>query len=222
MERNRSRDLKPIIMLVLAIVIVAGLLWSYNQLISKEEAVDSSWAQLESNYQRRHDLIPSLVATVSRYLEHEQETLQGVVEGRAQQANANVSRILEAVNSASTTAEEATATSASEAPKNEETLRRIARAQAQLSVQSRHLMAVVENYPQLHSSDQFLTLQAQIEGAENRINVARMRYNDAVEAYNAAIRRIPGNLWASLGQLQRKAYFEADEEAEDAVTPVFD
>lgn len=222
MERNRSRDLKPIILLVLAIVIVAGLLWSYNRLISKEEAVDSSWAQLESNYQRRHDLIPSLVATVSRYLEHERETLQGIVEGRGQQADANVSRVLQAVDSAGTSAEEATANAVNRAPEDEETLRRIARAQAQLTAQSRHLMAVVENYPQLHSSDQFLTLQAQIEGAENRINVARMRYNDAVEAYNSAIRRIPGNLWASLGQLQRKAYFEADEEAADAFTPVFD
>lgn len=220
MKGSKQTDLRSLFTLVLLVAGIGGLGWSYNRLISQEEAVDSAWAQLESNYQRRHDLIPPLVETVSRYLEHEQETIQGVVDSRGQ-AGTDLPRAVEAVASAREAAAESSSSPADGVPADEAALQRIARAQAQLSSQSRRLMAVVENYPDLRSADQFLNLQAQIEGAENRINVARMRFNDAVRDYNSAIRRIPGNLWASLGAMQPRAYFEADEDARNAVSPDF-
>ncbi|XOZ32779.1 LemA family protein [Halomonadaceae bacterium KBTZ08] len=211
---SRNIALAVFILVPLALIVLF-MGWSYNSLISKEEAVFSQWAQLESNYQRRQDLIPQLVDTVSRYLEHERETMEGVVESR-NQSGEGLSQVLEEVETAREEAAKTTAEAGGAPPEDEATLERIAQAQARLSEKSSRLVAVVEDYPELRSADHFLNLQAQLEGTENRINVARMRFNEAVQAYNSAIRRVPGNLMAGMGNFTRKTYFEADEGAQDA------
>lgn len=211
-----SRNLALAVFILVPLALAALVFgWSYNSLISKEEAVFSQWAQLESNYQRRQDLIPQLVDTVSRYLEHERETMEGVVESR-NEAGDGLSQALEEVESAREQAAKTTGEAGGAPPEDEATLERIAQAQTRLSEKSSRLVAVVEDYPELRSADHFLNLQAQLEGTENRINVARMRFNEAVQTYNSAIRRVPGNLMAGMGNFSRKAYFEADEGAGDA------
>ncbi|MFO7786593.1 MAG: LemA family protein [Halospina sp.] len=211
-----SRNLALALFILVPLALVTLVLgWSYNSLISKEEAVFSQWAQLESNYQRRQDLIPQLVDSVSRYLEHERETMEEVVEGRGQGGD-GLSQAMDELIAARADAAETTAETGNGPPEDEAELERIARVQARLSEKSSRLMAVVEDYPELRSADQFMNLQAQLEGTENRINVARMRFNEAVQAYNSTIRRVPGNLVAGMGEFSRKAYFEADEGAADA------
>ena len=207
---------------LLALPLIASLLWlvwSYNGLIEKEEGVRSAWAQVESNYQRRSDLIPRLVQTVSRYVDHERETLQAVTGQRAAGMNPlgdALERILGAEAEAGALAREATGAEA------EALLRRLAQAQQAVDRSLGHLFALAENYPELRAADQFLELQAQLEGAENRINVARLEFNGAVETYNGAIRKLPGSLIAGLGNFTRKAYFEAGENAENAAELQFE
>lgn len=207
---------------LLALPLVASLLWLvwlYNGLIEKEEGVRSTWAQVESNYQRRSDLIPRLVQTVSRYMDHERDTLQAVTGQRAAGMNPlgdALQRIVEAEQEAGVLARQATGAEA------EALLRRLAQAQQAVDRSLGQLFALAESYPELRAADQFLELQAQLEGAENRINVARLEFNGAVEAYNGAIRKLPGSLIAGLGDFTRKAYFEAGENAEKAAELQFD
>jgi LemA protein len=207
---------------LLALPLVASLLWLvwlYNGLIEKEEGVRRAWAQVESNYQRRSDLIPRLVQTVSRYMDHERDTLQAVTGQRAAGINplgAALERIVEAERAAGTLAQK---TAGAEA---EAMLRRLAQAQQVLDRSLGHLFALAESYPELRAADQFLELQAQLEGAENRINVARLEFNGAIETYNGAIRKLPGSLIAGLGDFRRKAYFEAGEDADQAAELQFD
>lgn len=216
-----SRNLLLMLLVLIPVTLIIILLgWSYNGLVHKEEAVYSAWAQLESNYQRRQDLIPSLVDTVSRYMQHERETLEGVTEQRGG-SGAELSDALNQLIEARAGAAAQMASADGRPPADEASLAAIAEAQALLSSQSRKLLAVVEDYPELRSADQFLSLQAQLEGTENRINVARMRFNEAVQRFNSGIRKLPGNLVASLGDFKRKAYFKADEGAEDASVPAF-
>jgi len=168
----------------------------YNTLQMKEEAVFKAWADIESTLQRRADLIPNLVATVKGYAGHEQETLQKVVEARAK------------------------ATSLQLSPSdlgNPEAMRQLQAAQSELSSALSRLMVVVERYPDLKANQSFLDLQNQLEGTENRINVARQRYNEAVELFNGSIRRFPESLTNNiLLHLEKKEYFRADEGARTA------
>jgi LemA protein len=201
---------------LLGLPLVASLVWLawiYNSLIEKEEGVRGAWAQVESNYQRRSDLIPRLVQAVSRYMEHERETLEAVTGQRAAGINPigdALERIVEAEREAGAVTRE---TAGAEA---EALLRRLAQAQQALDRSLGHLFALAESYPDLRSADQFLELQAQLEGAENRINVARLEFNRAVETYNGAIGKLPASLIAGLGNFTRKAYFEAGENADQA------
>ena len=201
---------------VLILLIVPVLLWTWlhNGLVSKEEKVFAAWAQTESNFQRRADLVPALVDTVSRYLQHEAETLTAVTEGRtasAKSVSAAVDELIAAQKEAADRLQADPKIIEQEGPLNE-----LFAAQLRVRSGMTQLFAVVEDYPDLRSSDQFLQLQAQLEGAENRINVARIRFNEAVRDYNAAMRRLPGSLVAGAGGFQRKAYFRSDEEARNA------
>jgi LemA protein len=158
-----------------------------------EEAVLKAWGNVESSLQRRADLIPNLVEVVKGYAAQEKETLQAVIEARAKATAVNIS--------------------ASDLG-NPEAMQRLRAAQGELSSALSRLMVVVERYPDLKSNQNFLELQNQLEGTENRINVARQRYNQAVETFNFSIRKFPNSLTNSLLlNLERKEYFKAEEGA---------
>ncbi len=167
----------------------------YNQLVTLEEGVTSSWAQVENVYQRRLDLVPNLVETVKGYAAHESQTLQGVVEARAKLSKINLSADI--VN-------------------NPEALAQFQAMQGELSSALSRLMVVVERYPDLKASQNFLALQTQLEGTENRISVERMRFNEASQAFNTRRRIFPNIFIANMFGFKEKAYFKADETAKNA------
>ena len=168
----------------------------YNALQMKEEAVSKAWADIESNLQRRADLIPNLVETVKGYASHEKETMTQVTEARSKASSIQLS-----------------AADLS----NPAAMQKLQEAQGGLSSALSRLMVVVEKYPDLKANQNFRDLQGQLEGTENRINVARQRYNKAVEDFNASIRVFPASLTNSLLlHLQKKEYFKADAEARTA------
>ena len=186
-----------IIIIVVIVVIILLFSWvkgTYNGLVSKEEAVNSQWAQVENVYQRRSDLIPNLVATVKGYAEHEQEVLTDVVEARAKATSINLN------------ADNMT-------PEN---MQAFQNAQEQLSGALSRLLLTVEKYPDLKANANFMALQQQLEGSENRIAVERRKFNDAARAYNTAIRKFPSNIIAGMFGFGSKPYFEADESASQA------
>ncbi len=202
---------------VVLLLVVPLLIWSWlhNDLVSKEEATYAAWAQVESNYQRRADLIPALVETVSRYLRHESDTLTRVV-GERGEGLERFQKTVDGLLAAQRESTEQMAALEGRPPADESTLEAVARAQESVGARLRGLLALAEDYPELRSADHFLELQAQVEGTENRINVARMRFNEAVRAFNGATRRLPGNLVAAVGNFRRKAYFQAEDDARDA------
>jgi len=166
----------------------------YNGLVTKDEAVSGQWANVENQYQRRADLIPNLVATVKGYAAHESETLEGVVAARAKATQITVD------------------------PENltPENLQKYQAAQGELSAALGKLLMITENYPDLKANQNFLELQAQLEGTENRISTERGRFNDLSKEFNAAIRKFPTNIIASIGGFEKKAYFEAEEGSKEA------
>ena len=182
---------------VVAVVLVAGFIWvknTYNSLVSSSEEVSAAWAQVENVYQRRADLIPSLVATVKGYAEHESETLAAVVEARSK----------------------ATSVTISPEELNEESIVAFQAAQNNLSGALGRLIAIAENYPELKASQNFSELQAQLEGTENRISVERQKFNDTALAYNKQVKMFPSNIVASIFGLKQKGYFKAAEGAQNA------
>lgn len=177
------------------IVVVALFLFSsYNGLVGKEEKVRSAWSNVETQYQRRADLIPNLVNTVKGYASHETQTLSEVTEARTRATSINLS------------AEDLTP----------ERLAEFQQAQAGVGSALGRLIAVAENYPDLKANRNFLELQAQLEGTENRISVSRQDFNRAAELYNRSVRRFPSNLVAALFGFERKPYFEAAAGSETA------
>lgn len=183
--------------LTIIAVVLTGLFFSgcgYNKMVTMDEAVKSSWSQVENVYQRRSDLIPNLVETVKGYATHEQETFTRVVEARAQ----------------------ATATKIDPANLTPEAIKQFQDAQGGLSSALSRLMVVVEQYPDLKANQNFLDLQAQLEGTENRITVERQKFNVTTQAYNAYIRRFPELITATIFGFKKKAYFEAAAGAEKA------
>jgi len=186
-----------IILLAVVGVLVLTVFWGigkYNGLVTKDEAVSGQWANVENQYQRRSDLIPNLVATVKGYAAHESETLEGVVAARAKATQVTV---------------DPTNLSA-------EKLKEYQAAQGQLSSALGKLLMITENYPDLKANQNFLELQAQLEGTENRITTERGRFNDLCKEFNAAIRKFPTNIVASFAGLEKKAYFEAEAGSEKA------
>ena len=182
-----------IVLGILAIIVlwVAGM---YNGFVAAEEEVESAWSQVENQYQRRADLVPNLVATVKGYAAHEQETLEGVIEARAKATQVTI-------DPAKATPEQLAAFQA---------------AQGELSQALGRLLAVAENYPDLKANENFRDLQAQLEGTENRITVARQLFNESARNYNTKIRRFPNNILASMCGFEKKPYFEAEEGASKA------
>ena len=182
--------------IIIAVVVIACL-WgmsAYNHMVSEEENVKTAWGQVENQYQRRSDLIPNLVSVVKGYAKHEQETLEGVVKARA----------------------EATKTTIDPTNITEEQLQKFQSAQGGLSDALSKLMVVVERYPDLKANQNFLELQAQLEGTENRIAVSRKRFNEAAQSYNTYIRRMPQNIFAGIFGFKAKPYFSAEAGAEKA------
>lgn len=166
----------------------------YNAMVDKDEQVSKRWADVESQYQRRSDLIPNIVSTVKGYADFEQETLTQVIEARSKATSINVS------------ADELT-------PEN---IANFQAAQSQLSGALSRLLVTVERYPDLKANQNFLELQTQLEGTENRISVARQKFNEAVQDYNSYIRSFPRVIYAGWFDFEKKGYFEADAGTENA------
>ncbi len=181
-----------IALLFVLLFLVSGC--GYNSLQVKEEAVFKAWANIESALQRRTDLIPNLVATVKGYASHEKETLEAVIKARAEATRIQIS---------------------AKDLGNAQAMQKFQTAQGGLGSALSRLLLVAENYPDLKANQNFLDLQNQLEGTENRINVARQRYNAAVELFNASIRQMPESLTNSLIlHLERKEYFKAEKGAQ--------
>lgn len=195
--------LSTIILVPLFFVIMVFML-TFNSLVSDEEDVLSSWAQVQSNIQRRGDLIPNLVSTVKTFMTHEKEVLTGVAESRS----GGLSEVVSALEQLESNKTIPTITKENLA--DEAFMKALATEQSRVGQRINKLMGVVENYPRLRSADNFMSLQSQLEGTENRINIARIVFNDAVRDYNSSIRKIPGSLVAGISSFKRKAYFQAD------------
>jgi LemA protein len=196
----RMRSLAGIVILV----IVLGLLGcgalgcsAYNQLVGLEEQVNAAWGQVDNVYQRRADLVPNLVETVKGAANFERQTLTAVIEARAK-------------------ATQVQATLGTDVIEDPQAFARFQKAQGELGGALSRLLVTVEQYPELKANQNFLALQAQLEGTENRIAVERRNYNDVARGFNTRIRQFPQNLVASLGHMQKKQYFEAQQGAEQA------
>ena len=191
---NLKKQLGWIIPVALLVVIIMWAVSGYNGMVSMDESVQGKWADVETQYQRRADLIPNLVSTVKGYAAHESETLESVVKARSEASWVKVD------------------------PENitPEKLAEYQKAQSGVSSALGRLMVIVEKYPDLKANQNFLELQSQLEGTENRINVARRDFNEAAKQYNTSIRRFPKNIIAGMFGFEKKAYFEAEKGAEQA------
>ncbi len=199
-------------LLLIAVVPLLAWGWLHNSLVNAEERVFAAWAQVESTYQRRADLVPALLETVTTFMAHEQKTLESVVIARSE-GRQNMREAMDALLESQRESAAQFQALGGRPPEDSAAITSIQESQARVGGLMRNILAVGEDYPELRSADQFLELQAQLEGTENRINVARMRFNTAAGEYNAAIRRMPANLVAAAGGFQRKAYFQADDQA---------
>lgn len=192
---------KIILLVIAGIILCAGIIYSYfvgtyNGMVGAEEEVKAAWAQVENVYQRRLDLIPNLVEVVKGYASHEKDVFENVAQARSKAGGVvNISEdILD----------------------NPEAFARFQKVQSELSSSLQRLLAVTESYPELKANENFLSLQDQLEGTENRIAVERKRYNDICGSYNAKIRMFPGSIIANMAGCRPKAYFQADEAAKEA------
>jgi LemA protein len=182
----------------LLLIVVLAVVWGisvYNRIVTAEEGVKSAWSQVENQYQRRFDLIPNLVETVKGFAKQEREVLENVTNARARVGQLNVTP--EILN-------------------DPQAFAKFQQAQDGLGSALSRLLVVTENYPTLRSNENFLTLQSQLEGTENRISVERRRFNEAVQSYNTMIRRFPASSIASMTGFKEKAYFAAVTGAEQA------
>jgi LemA protein len=166
----------------------------YNTMVDLDEQVQAQWGQVQNQYKRRADLIPNLVNSVKGAAAHEKETLTAVMDARAK----------------------ATAVNVDPTKLTPESIEKFNQAQGQLSTALGRLLMVTENYPQLQANQNFLQLQEQIEGTENRISVERQKFNEVTRVYNSKIRSFPNNLTASMFGFEKKGYFEADPAAQNA------
>ena len=190
---------KWIILIIIAVAAGFGLMSSYNGLVKAETEIDSVWANVESSYQRRADLIPNLVNTVKGQANFEQQTLTNVIEARAK----------------------ATQTKIDPSNLTEEQLNEFQQNQYHVGSALSRLLVTVEQYPQLKANEGFMNLQAQLEGTENRINVARNKFNEAARIYNEKVRQFPTKLAAMIFGFKAKPYFKSAAGAENAPTVNF-
>lgn len=182
------------VIVIFAIIIYGWFKTTYNTMVAMDEGVKSQWAQVENVYQRRADLIPNLVNTVKGYATHEKETLEGVIEARSKATSVNI----DANNL------------------TPQSFAAFQQAQQGLTQALSKLMVVVERYPDLKANQNFLELQAQLEGTENRIAIERKKFNEVTQAYNTYIKLFPKNLLAGMFGFHQKPYFKATEGAEKA------
>ena len=186
---------KSTIIVIVVIVLIA--IWgitSYNGMVKMDESVSTAWSNVENQYQRRSDLIPNLVNTVKGYASHKKEPFQAVVDARSKATQMQIS------------ADDLTP----------EKMQAYQKAQGEVGSALSRLLAITEAYPDLKANENFKELQAQLEGTENRINVARKNFNDAAQAYNTSIRRFPKSIFASVFGFEKRTYFEAAEGTEKA------
>jgi LemA protein len=189
------------VLIFLVLLILVTVIGGYNGLVNKSQAVDSQWAQVQNVYQRRADLIPNLVSTVTGAANFEKSTLVEVTDARASVGRVTID--------------------ASHAPEDAAKLEEFQRAQGQLSTALSRLLVVTENYPDLKANANFQTLQAQLEGTENRVAVERERFNEAVRTYDTAIHVFPGVLFAGIFGFRDKPYFAAAPQAQSAPAVTF-
>lgn len=173
-----------IVILIVCIILLLAVISSYNGIISKDEEVDNALSTIDTQLQRRTDLIPNLVSTVKGYIQHEEEMIQLVTDARDQLASAT-------------------------------TITEKAEANDELTSALNNLMLIVENYPDLESSENFIQLSDELAGTENRIATARRDYNEAVKEYNSTIKKFPTNLMANIFGYETTEYFEASEESQE-------
>lgn len=190
---KKSLGTGGIIIAVLVLVLIWGIS-AYNQLVGSEESVSKAWSQVENVYQRRLDLIPNLIKTVQGAADYEKSTLQAVIEARSKASSIQ----LNAENM------------------SQEQLQAFTQAQDELGSAVSRLMLTIERYPELKANQNFLELQSQLEGTENRITVERQKYNQVVGSFNTQVRRFPKNIIAGMFGFEKKAYFEASAGAEQA------
>ncbi len=183
-----------IVLIILALILFFGGCNAYNGLVDKQQNVENTWAKVQSAYQRRADLIPNLVNTVKGYAEFEKSTLTEVVNARAKATSVNI----DANNL------------------NAESMKQFQDAQGGLTSALSRLLVTVEKYPDLKANQNFLELQSQLEGTENRIKVARDEFNESVKSYNVKVKKFPTNLFAGIFGFKSRPYFEADKGAEKA------
>jgi LemA protein len=191
--------MKKSVIVIIALVVIVGIIFFwykgvYNGLVQADEQVSAQWGNVENQYQRRADLVPNLVATVKGYAEHEQSTLQSVIEARAK----------------------ATQVTIDPTNLNEQTMAQFQQVQGELGSAINRLLVSVEAYPDLKANQNFLDLQAQLEGTENRIATERTRFNDVAQTYNTLVRRFPNNIIAGMSGFTQKPYFKAEAGAEKA------
>lgn len=192
---------------IIALLVIIGIIvllaftvggWAVkvrNSLVTSEENVNQSWAQVQNVYQRRYDLVPNLVETVKAYASHERETFEAVTEARSKVGQIQLS---------------------GDVLDNPEKFKQYQQAQSELGGVLSRLIAVAENYPQLKANENFLQLQSQLEGTENRIAVERRRFNESAQAYNTLLRRFPENIVAQFFGFNTRPYFEAQVDAQTA------
>lgn len=197
MDKSITTGMSILVILLPIVLSVLGFVYLYNDLVEKEEEVFTSWSQVESNYQRRADLVPNLVESVKTYVAHEEKILLSIAESRQ--------AAMGAMEGMSSKLEDSAA------------LADFSQAQSALQGDIVKLFGLAEDYPDLRSADNFLALQDQLEGAENRINISRIAFNESVKDLNSAMRKMPGSVIAAMGKFKRKAYFEAKLGTEDAV-----
>lgn len=200
-----SKGIKTTLIVVAIILVVVFGIYkffagNYNSLVVKSEEVDSQWAQVENQYQRRYDLIPNLVNTVKGYASHESDTFKAVTDARSKVGNIQVTK---------------------EVLEDPAAFKKFQDAQGELSGALSRLLAVTENYPELKANENFLALQDQLEGTENRIAVERKRFNDVAKDYNIFVKQFPRSIIANMFGFREKAYFTANEAAQNAPTVQF-
>ncbi len=187
-----------IVLLILGFAALVSLKNTYNQLVALDEKINETWSQVQNVYQRRADLIPNLVETVKGYAAHERETLEAVIQARANATRPEINVDPQALM------------------QNPQLFQRFEQAQNQLSQALGRLLVTIERYPELKANQNFLRLQDQLEGTENRIAVERRRFNEAVQNYNRKVRTFPTVLFAGMFGFQQRPYFEASPEAQQA------
>lgn len=196
-----NKGLKTFLIIVAVILVIIFSVYrffagNYNQMVSLDESVKGQWGQVENVYQRRLDLIPNLVATVKGYASHEQSVFEQVTEARSRAGGVmNIS---------------------DDVLNDPEAFSRFQKAQSELGGALQRLLMITENYPDLKANTNFLALQDQLEGTENRITVERKRYNDVVQSYNVFIKQFPRVFIANMYGFREKAYFTADAQAQNA------